>query len=66
MVYRIRVKGHLGTHWSDWFDGLTIGNEPAGEAVLTGPIPDQATLHAILARVRDLGLTLVSVTPAGE
>ena len=66
MVYRIRVKGHLGNHWSDWFDGLTIINEPNGEAVLAGPIPDQATLHAILTRVRDLGLTLISVTPADD
>lgn len=66
MIYRIRVQGHLGSHWSDWFDGLTITNEPTGEAVLTGPIPDQAALHAILTRVRDLGLTLVSVIPAGE
>lgn len=66
MIYRIRVQGHLGSHWSDWFDGLTITNEPTGEAVLIGPIPDQAALHAILTRVRDLGLTLVSVTPAGE
>lgn len=66
MVYRIRIKGHLGNHWSDWFDGLTITNEPTGEAVLLGPIPDQATLYAILTRVQDLGLTLISVTPAVE
>lgn len=66
MVYRIRIKGHLGSHWSDWFDGLKITNEPAGEAVLVGPILDQATLYAILTRVQNLGLTLISVTPADE
>ncbi len=64
VVYHIRVKGHLDSHWSEWFDGLAITNEPNGEAVLTGPILDQAALHGILAKVRDLGLTLISVTPA--
>ncbi len=63
-VYRIRIKGHLDSHWSEWFDGLTITNEPNGESVLAGPIADQAALHGILAKVRDLGLTLVSVAPA--
>lgn len=63
--YRIRVKGHLDSRWSEWFGGLTITNEPTGEAVLTGPILDQVALHGILTKVRDLGLTLISVTPAG-
>ncbi len=66
VVYRIRIKGHLDSRWSEWFDGLTITNEPTGETLLTGPIPDQAALHGILAKVRDLGLTLVSVTPSDE
>lgn len=59
--YQIRVKGHLGPEWSAWFDGLTITNEPNGEAVLAGPVVDQAALHGLLAKVRDLGLPLLSV-----
>ena len=52
--YEIRVKGHLDPRWSEWFDGLQITNEPNGEALLSGHIPDQAALHGVLARVRDL------------
>jgi len=59
--YQIRVKGHLGTAWSTWFEGLRICNEPSGEAVLMGPLPDQAALHGVLNRVRDLGLVLIAV-----
>ena len=59
--YRIRVKGHLGSAWSTWFEGLQISNEPNGEAVLTGPLADQAALHGVLNRVRDLGLVLIAV-----
>ena len=59
--YQIRVKGHLGAAWSMWFEGLRISNEPNGEAVLTGPLPDQAALHGVLNRVRDLGLVLIAV-----
>ena len=62
--YQIRVKGHLGPEWSTWFDGLTITNEPHGEAVLAGPVVDQAALHGLLVKVRDLGLTLLSVNRA--
>lgn len=61
-VYEIRVKGHLDPHWSEWFDGLQIANEPNGEALLSGCLPDQAALHGVLAKVRDLNLQLVSVT----
>ena len=61
-VYRIRVRGHLGERWSDWFDGLQISNEENGEAVLTGPVADQAALHGLLIKVRDLGLPLLAVT----
>jgi len=64
VAYRIRVKGHLDRHWSEWFDGLAITHEPGGVAVLAGRIPDQAALHGILAKVRDLGLILISVTRA--
>ena len=59
--YRFRVKGHLGSERAAWFDGLTVKNEPNGEALLTGPVADQAALHGILAKIRDLGLPLVSV-----
>ena len=61
-VYRIRVRGHLGAKWSDWFEGLRISNEEDGEAVLTGQVSDQAALHGLLAKVRDLGLPLLEVT----
>ena len=61
-VYQIRVRGHLGAWWSEWFEGWRISNEENGEAVLTGPVADQAALHGLLARVRDLGLPLIAVT----
>ena len=59
--YEIRVRGRLGPEWSDWFDGLTVSHQPIGELVLTGPVPDQAALHGILIKIRDLGLPLLSV-----
>jgi len=59
--YQIRVKGQLGAAWSTWFDGLRISNQPNGEAVLTGALADQAALHGVLNRVRDLGLVLIAV-----
>jgi hypothetical protein len=62
-VYQIRMKGHLGRHWSDWFEGMSITPEANGDTVLTGPVVDQAALHGVLKRVRDLGLPLLSVTP---
>jgi hypothetical protein len=61
-VYEIRVKGHLDPRWSEWFDGFRITNEPNGEALLSGHIADQAALHGVLAKVRDLNLQLISVT----
>ncbi|MDQ3863616.1 MAG: hypothetical protein M3317_08975 [Actinomycetota bacterium] len=64
-VYNIRVKGHLDRHWSEWFDGLTITNLENGEAMLSGEIVDQAALHGVLAKVRDLGLPLIAVTADG-
>jgi hypothetical protein len=61
MVYHIRIKGHLGQQWAPWFEGLSITLEENGETLLTGPIFDQAALHSLLRKVRDLGLPLLSV-----
>ena len=60
--YRITIKGHLDQHWSDWFDTMTITNAANGEAILCGPLPDQAALHGVLIKIRDLGLPLLAVT----
>jgi hypothetical protein len=62
MVYQIRVKGHLGCQWTDWFAGLTITLEDNGDTLLTGPVADQAALYSLLRKVRDLGMSLLSVT----
>jgi hypothetical protein len=59
--YEIRIRGHLEDCWSDWFDGLAITYPAPGETVLTGPVRDQAALHGVLAKIRDLGLVLVSI-----
>jgi hypothetical protein len=61
MVYQIRIKGHLGRQWADWFEGLTITLEENGETLLTGPVVDDAALHGLLKKVRDLGMPLLSV-----
>jgi hypothetical protein len=61
VIYQIRLKGHLGDEWTDWFDGLTITLEEDGDMLLTGPVIDQAALHGLLKKVRDLGLPLISV-----
>ncbi len=69
MVYQIRIKGHLGRHWTDWFEGLTITLEDNGETLLTGPVVDQAALHGVLKKVRDVAMPLLSVvrvTPPGQ
>ncbi len=60
-VYQIRVKGHLGRQWTDWFGGLSITPEEDGDTLLTGPVVDQAALFGLLRKVRDLGLPLLSV-----
>ena len=60
VIYQIRLKGHLSPQWKNWFEGLTITVEN-GDTLLTGPVADQAALHGLLKKVRDLGLPLVSV-----
>jgi hypothetical protein len=65
LVYQIRIKGHLGCQWTDWFGGLTITLEEDGDTLLTGPVVDQAALHGLLRKVRDLGMPLLSVNVVG-
>lgn len=60
-VYQIRLAGHLGQEWAEWFGALRLSQQADGDTLLTGPIADQAALHGVLRRVRDLGLPLVSV-----
>ena len=61
----IRVKGHLDQRWSDWFAGLKVTYLEGNESMLSGPLPDQAALHGMLERIRDLNLALISVTCSG-
>jgi len=61
--YELRIGGHLDPHWSTWFDGFTLTHEDDGTSTLRGVVRDQSELHGLLAKVRDLGTTLISVTP---
>lgn len=61
MVYEIRLQGHLGPRWAGWFGGMSITLEDNGDTLLTGPVADQAALHGLLRKVRDLGMPLLSV-----
>ena len=61
LVYQIRIKGHLGREWTDWFGGLTIQLQDNGDTLLTGPVVDQAALYGLLKKVRDVGIPLLSV-----
>ena len=60
-TYEIRIKGHLGQQWTDWFEGLAITLEENGDTLLTGPVVDQPALHGLLKKVRDLGMPLLTV-----
>ena len=60
LVYQIRLQGHLGRNWTHWFGDVTITLEEGGETLLTGPVVDQAALHGLLRKVRDLGMPLIS------
>jgi hypothetical protein len=61
--YEIRVRGVLDSRWSAWFEGLQVTGDEAGQTVIAGPVTDQAALHGLLAKIRDLGLPLISVRP---
>ena len=60
-IYEIRIRGHLDARWASQFEGLTITLEEDGDTLLTGPVPDQAALHGLFKKVRDLGMALISV-----
>lgn len=60
-IYQIRLKGHLDSHWTDWFAGLRVTLDENGETLLTGPVADQSALHGLLKKIRDLGMPLISV-----
>jgi hypothetical protein len=62
IVYEIRIKGHLDSQWTDWFSGLTVTLEENGDTLLTGPVIDQAALHGLLKKIRDLGMPLISIS----
>lgn len=59
--YELRIDGHLGEHWSTWFGGLSLTHADDRTTILRGPVTDQTELHGLLAKVRDLGATLLSV-----
>jgi hypothetical protein len=61
-IYEIRLQGHLGCEWQGWFDGMTVTRQEHGETWLVGPVADQAALHGVLRKVRDVGLPLLAVT----
>ena len=63
--YQIRIKGRISDRWSDWFEGMTLVHDTDGTTVICCPSIDQAALHGLLTKVRDLGLQLISVTSIG-
>lgn len=64
--YEIKIKGHLDQRWSDWFSGLKLAHLEGDETLLSGVLPDQAALHGLLERIRDLNMTLISLTCGGS
>ncbi len=62
IICEIKIKGRLEKRWADWFEGLNFSHESDGTTTLSGPLPDQAALHSILLKIRDMNLTLISVT----
>jgi hypothetical protein len=64
--YEIRIRGHLGSRWAAWFDGMAITAHEDGTTVLSGPVADQAALHGLLARLRDIGIPLVSLAEVAD
>ena len=66
LIYQIRIRGHLGQPWQEWFEGLTLTLEADGTTLLTGPVVDQAALYGILKKVSDLGMPLLSVSSTGS
>ena len=66
LIYQIRIRGHLGQPWREWFEGLTLTLEADGTTLLTGPVVDQAALYGILKKVSDLGMPLLSVSSTGS
>jgi hypothetical protein len=66
VYYQIQVEGQLGERWSSWFEGLAISHDPSGKTILSGPLQDQAALHGVLMKIRDLGLPLVSLNRIDE
>ena len=64
--YEIRLKGHLDLSWSEWLDAMMIIHQDNGETLLTGPVADQAALHGVLNRMRDIGIPLISVNPVEQ
>jgi hypothetical protein len=66
MSYEVRIDGHLDQHWSTWFDGFTLTHEDNGATTLRGAVRDQSELHGLLDKIRDLGTTLISVTPVAS
>lgn len=61
MMYQIRLKGHLGLQWTEWFEGMTITLEDNGDTLITGPVADQSALHGLLKKIRDIGMNLLSI-----
>jgi hypothetical protein len=66
IIYQIRIRGHLGHQWAEWFDGMTVTPEEDGTTLMTGPVIDDAALYGLLKKVRDSGVQLLSVNPLGD